>query len=182
MKSSAPNCKQCHQPIPLRSFRLPPNVCPNCGQVRDPHEEQSRRGCLVLVPVAIVVALAGGTGGWIVGQLLLPFVNDPLLDFRLACIMAFDGLYVVAMLHSRKSVEVRGPSLATTLTATAVFAFIGWKCGGGQGLPRMLLIGIANAIVAMPIALLALKLADRNSRRCDHVAEPSQSRHTGPHD
>jgi ribosomal protein L37E len=94
-------CEQCGEAIKLRSFRVPPRRCPQCGGLRDPAEARENFGCLILFPVAISAAVLCGLAGMFVGHLLAPIVNIPQLHSRLALIAGSDGFGIVCFVNLR---------------------------------------------------------------------------------
>lgn len=153
--------------MPLRSFRPPPNLCVHCGQLQDPDLPRSRIGCLVLIPVALVTALAFGTLGFAAGRILNPTLNIQDLDKLLAIIAAFDGLGVVAIVHVR---QFRGPAeqhLARPVAAFLMYALIGAKCVRRMGVNAVLLASILNAAVASFVTIGILSQLPSSTARQD---------------
>jgi hypothetical protein len=63
-------CQQCGAKPKLRSFRLPSNRCPRCGQLRNPYARRERLVFPVFLPFLIGAAAAFGYAGFLLGQLL----------------------------------------------------------------------------------------------------------------
>lgn len=162
-------CRHCQQPIPLRSFHPPLNQCPACGQLQDPELAQSRRGCLVMLPIAIASAAAFGYLAFHAGNLLGDAIQVPGLGPRLALMAAGDGFVLAGLIHvgGVRSRDQRG--LLEPVAIFLIFTLIGIRGARGQGVNWLLLLAIANGLMGLAVGWTTLKLlakpADCNADR-----------------
>jgi len=149
-------CSHCGARIPLRSFRPPPRRCSKCGGLRDPEASRENLGCLIFFPIMILVGVAFGYAGFVVGTLFAPAINIPAFPMRLAFIAGFDGVGLVSLLAWR---FIGGRKARSVLAPPAVFAMffvVGGKCAADLGLRSVFALGLANGVCgsAMAWALL----------------------------
>jgi uncharacterized protein (DUF983 family) len=148
------NCPHCGEPIRLRSFRPPPLRCPQCGDFYDPQEARERSASIAFFPIFIIAPILVGILGFGVGKLLMPIINVPTLDFRLAFLAGFDGLAFVCLQYWG---VVGGLKAKTILSPSAVFLLFmvgGIRCGSGMGLDWLIVWGLVNGTLGFMLAFL----------------------------
>jgi len=124
-------CPHCGAPIELRSFRLPPSRCSQCGKLRDPQASRETIGCIAFLPVFVVAVAVCACAGFLAGELLAPAAGIQDLAGRLAVLCGVDGLVFALLLYWR---GMGAPGPRQFLLRYPCFSYsrvweCGWECG-----------------------------------------------------
>lgn len=149
MFGSSVKCEKCGKHIALRSFSLEPRFCPHCGHDRRPDDltPRERRGCLLLLPVAVATMFLLGFAGTLIGRVLSGLFNDPDLATRLGILGAVNGFGIVSLLYVRLYQSKEHHERLALPAAFTTFFVVGLKFGHGHGVAWMFVVGIANGLV-----------------------------------